>query len=234
MKSEVLRQTLSYLENLPADSDVWDNDVPAFLSSMTALSQEKATERASAISKEQLTNAIREFQKGYTQLLEYFELDTSEWSPPDRSEEVIIAEITGMLESIAGLFEEYSAIPEKGSSLSQTRHLNNQREDLENRIPRLKSDLDQFLKHGEISGDPPPKPGPDANDDDQSLESEASKRSSDATLSDLQLSEGLLEFDPTVMEYEVEFDDSVENHGTVAGPEPSWRYCRGNGWGPRQ
>ena len=219
MKSDFLHQTLTSLKQLPAESDVWESDVPAFLSSLTALSEEKAIERASVISKKTLKNAILKFQNRHSQLVEYFEFDTSEWLPPDRSDKVIIIEVTGMFERLAGLFDEYSAIPDKGSSLRQTKCLNTKRGEVETRIANIKSELDLILKAGLMSHDAVPESDPYVVSDEDLPKSEAPTVNSDATLSDLQLSEGLLEFDSSVMNYMIEFDNSVEH--LVLNPIPN-------------
>ena len=51
---------------------------------------------------------------------------------------------------------------------------------------------------------------PDETAEDQLPEIETNTLLSDATLADLQLSEGLLEFDPSVTEYSIEIDNTVE------------------------
>ena len=197
MKSDLLHQTLTYLTELPANSPQWEADIPTFLSSIAELSEAKAAERADAASLEELIKALSEFGDQYSQLLEYFELDISDWTDPTHFDASVLAEVHGLLARLSGFFDEHRSIPQRGSSLTETRFLNKKREKIEERILRVKSELDQVLTVDGGPEEPPHKPISDELSPMPDTETEVPEASTDATLSDLQLSEGSFEFDPT-------------------------------------
>ena len=154
MQSDILHQTLAYLKDLPASSPQWETDVPTFLSSVTKLTEEKEAELAAAASLQALSRAIEELIDQYSAQLEYFELDVSGWTATTNANASSLAEAHGLIEELSGFIDEHSSIPERGSSLSETRHHNEKREKIEERILSAKSELDQILKTHGGSADP--------------------------------------------------------------------------------
>ena len=218
MKSDPLHQTLTYLKELPANSPQWEADIPTFLSSIAELSEAKAAERADAASLEELSKALSEFGDQYSQLLEYFELDISDWTDPTHFDASVLAEVHGLLARLSAFFDEHRSIPQRGSSLTETRDLNKKREKIEDRILRVKSELDQVLTVDGGPDEPPHKPTPDEFKPPPDTQSAVPEANTDATLSDLQLSEGNFEFDPTKANHTVVLPNHVDNLVIVPVP----------------
>ena len=219
MKSDLLHQTLTYLKELPANSTQWEAAVPTFLSSIAELSEAKAAERADAASLEELIKALSEFGDQYTQLLEYFELDISDWTDPTYFDASVLADVHGLLARLSGFFEEHRSIPQRGSSLTETKYLNEKREELEDRILCVKSELDQVLT---VEGGPDERPHKPTSDELSLMpdtQTEVPEASTDATLSDLQLSEGGFEFDPTKANHTVLLPNRVDS--LIIAPVPN-------------
>ena len=212
MKSDLLHQTLTYLKELPANSPQWQADVPTFLSSIAELTEEKAAARAAAASLEELIKTLSEFRDRYSQQLEYFEFDISDWTAPTHLNAPVLSEAHDLLGRLSDFFDEHMSLPEKGSSLTETRHLNKKREEIEERILRLKSEMDQVLTIDSEPDEPPPKPTPNT-------QTQGPKASTDATLSDLQMSDGGFEFDPTRINHAVILHNRVDN--LVIAPVPN-------------
>ena len=135
MKSDLLHQTLTYLKELPANSTQWEAAVPTFLSSISELAEAKAAERADAVSLEDLVKALSEFGDQYSQLLDYFEFDVSDWTAPTHFDASVLAEVHGLLGRLSGFFDEYRSIPQRGSSLTETRYLKKKTEEIEDLHP---------------------------------------------------------------------------------------------------
>ena len=222
LKSDILQETLAYLKKLAANSPEWEIDVPNLLSAIDELSEEKAAERAAVASRQHLITTLAEFQDQYFRQLEYFELDISIWSAPTHINTLILAEAHDLLERLSGFIDEYSSIPEIGSSLTETRLLNQKRQELEERMLRVKSELDQLLPTDTGQDDHPHKPPSDTSSPAQNVKTqvpEVSEVSTDATLSDLHLSDGVLEFDPTTLYYAVILQNCVDS--LVIDPVPN-------------
>ena len=219
MKSDLLHQTLTYLKELPANSPQWEADIPTFLSSIAELSEAKAAERADAASLEELLKALSEFGDQYSQLLEYFELDISDWTDPTHFDASVLAEVHGLLARLSGFFDEHRSIPQLGSSLTETRDLNKKRAKIEDRILRVKSELDQVLTVDGGPDEPPHKPTSDELSPMPDTQTEVPEASTDATLSDLLLSEGGFEFDPTRANHTVVLPNRADN--LVIEPVPN-------------
>ena len=196
MKSDLLQQTLAYLKALPATDLQWEGDVPTFLSSIVELSEEKAAERANAVSLEELNTIISEFREQHRELLKYFEFDISDWAEPTHFNASVLADVHGLLGRLSSCFDEHSSIPQQGSSVRETRRLNREREEVEDRIIGVKSELDQLLIVDDGPDEPPHKPTPAETSLPPDTQPEVSEANADATLSDLRLSEGSFEFDP--------------------------------------
>ena len=219
IKSDLLHQTLTYLKQLPANSPQWETDVPAFLSTIAELSEEKATERAAEASLEELVRTLSEFKDRYSQQLKYFELDISNWTAPAQFNSSVLEEAHRLLAQLSGFFDQHRAMPQRGSSLTETRHLNKEREEVEEAILRVQLALDQLLTIDREPDDPPREPTPDKFSPRPDTETEVPKASTDATLSDLQLSEGSFEFDPTKANHTVVLSNRVDS--LVIAPVPN-------------
>ena len=219
MKSDRLQQTLTYLKALPANDPQWEGDVPTFLSSIVELSEEKAAERANAVSLEELITTISEFREQHCQQLEYFEFDISDWTEPTHFNASVLAEVHGLLGRLSSCFDEHSSIPQQGSSVRETRRLNREREGVEDRIIGVKSELDQLLTVDGGPDEPPQKPTPDGASPPPDIQSEVSDANADATLSDLQLSERSFEFDPIEANHTVVLPNHADS--LVIAPVPS-------------
>ena len=218
MKSDLLHQTIAYLKELPANSPRWEADVPTFLSSVAKLSEVKAAERSDAASLEELVKAFSEFSDQHSPLLEYFELDISDWTEPPSFNASVLAKVDGLLGRLTGFFDEHRSIPQRGSSLTETRDLNREREKIEDRILRVKSELDQILAVASGPDEPPHKPTPDECSPPRDTQTEVPEASTNATLSDLQLSEGSFEFDPSKASHTVVLPNHVDS--LVMAPVP--------------
>ena len=219
MKSDILHQTFVYLKDLPADSPHWEVDVPTFLSSVTKLSDEKAAERAAAASLRELARVLAGFSDQYSSQLEYFELDVSGWAAPANPDASVLSEVHNLIERLSGFIDEHASIPERGVSLSETRHFDEKRRKIEERILSVKSELDQALVADGEPEQPPPIPTSDTSNPPCDVKAEATEVSNDATLSDLKLSDGRFEFDPATANHTVFLQNSVD--GLVITPVPN-------------
>ena len=211
MQSDILHQTLAYLKDLPASSPQWETDVPTFLSSVTKLTEEKEAELASAASLQALSRAIEELIDQYSAQLEYFELDVSSWTATTNANVSSLAEAHGLIGELSGFIDEHSSIPERGSSLSETKRLDKGREEVEERILSTKSTLDRVLTTDGGPDDSPPKPTSGPLSPPTELHSAAPEVSPDAALSDIQPSDGTPEFDPPTPDHAPPLHSSVDN-----------------------
>ena len=196
VNSDILQQALTYLKGLPADSPQWDADVPAFLSSVDDLSKEKAAERAAAASLQALTKEIEELRDKYSEQLKYFELDVSDWVPPANPNESLLAEVRSLLQAMSASFEEHSALPETGASLSETRRLGQQREELAERILSTMSTLDRLLTADDGASESSPESTPEPPPSPTTELPDAPEDSSVATVTDGEPTEGASELKP--------------------------------------
>ena len=219
IKPDLLHQTLTYLKELPASSPQWEADVPTFSSSLAELSEAKAAERSTAASLEELTKTLSEFRDLYSRPLEYFELDILDWTEPTHINTSVLVEVHGLLGRLSGFFDEHRSIPQRGSSLSETRHLDKKREEIENRILLLKSELDQVFTVDGGPDESPHKPTSDECSPTPDTQTGVPEASTDATLSDLQLSEKGLEFDSTKASHTVVLPNRVDS--LVITPVPN-------------
>ena len=84
-------------------------------------------------------------------------------------------------------------------------------EEIEDRILLVKSELDQVLTVDGGPDEPPYKPTPDEFSPPPDVQTEVPEASTDATLSDLQLSEEGFEFDPTKSNHTVVLPNRVDS-----------------------
>ena len=125
-----------------------------------------------------------------------------------------MSEIEDLLGNLTYLVDEYFSIADKGSSLSETQRLNDQRDSVHLQIQDVKSDLDRLLVREDGPDDPPvADPEPDAVENTQVSKEwvEDQSPSTDATLADLQLGNEPLAFDPRTFSYPIPLDNSVDS-----------------------
>ena len=213
-EDNTLEQALGYLEQLPADAPEWESTVPTFLSSVADLSEAKEAERELAVSREALETALSNFLNKYTDKLKYFDLAPSGWRVPFDCDPSAVSEIEELLGNLSHQVNEYFSIPDKGNSLSETNHLNDQRDDVHLQIRDVKLDLDRILV-GEDGPDDPPtaEPEPDAVETTPASNEQIEDHSpsTDATLAELQLANEPLVFDPKKLSYPVAIENRVDS-----------------------
>ena len=213
MEHDILGRALSYLEGLPADSPEWEANVHEFLTSVNDLVDAKKDERESVASREALTTAVSEFLEVYSGQMQYLELDASGWTMPSDCHASVVSEAQDLLKELSRLIDEYDSIPQRGTSLTETRSLIEEQQKVENRIRNVKSALDGLLVDGKGPDDPTTRLSSHTDSHSECVDAdpevEPPAASTDATLSELQLSTQTLDFDPTTLNYPVTLDNSV-------------------------
>ena len=210
----ILKQALHYLEQLPADAPEWEITVPTFLSSGARILEGKKVERDFAISLEALDTNLSKFRSKYTDELKYFELAPSGWRVPTDCDPSDVSKIEELLENLTRLVDEFISIPDRGSSIYETRRLNDRRDKLHLQIKNVKSDLDQALLCEDGPDDPPGAvPVPDAIETTQVSKEGVEDHSpgTDATLAVLQLGDEPIAFDPKTFNYSITLENGVDN-----------------------
>ena len=117
----VLMQALSFLDCLSADAPEWFVDVPEFLSSASNILDRKRHERDSVAAVRGL-NAIIANLSQYSGLLDYLELDLSQWATPAGLSPQV-AQVRDSLTDFSGLLRGYDPVSKMESSFSETQRL---------------------------------------------------------------------------------------------------------------
>ena len=223
MEQTTLDQSLSYLEQLPADSPVWEA-VPVFLASVAVLAKAKEAEREATVSREALLTTISEFLDSHSERLAYLELDTSGWNVPSDCDAAIVSAALDILEQLSGFIDEYDSVPDQGATHAETMRLHSNRDELVQRIIGFKSNLEGVLAPESGPDDTPSQPttvddgSPDAssgakwgeNSQATMVQPEAPEMGTDATLFGLGLIDLTLEFNPALLDYVVSLEHSID------------------------
>ena len=215
MNTDFFVTARNHLENLPADAPEWASDVPEFLNFLTGVLESKRTERESAaigealnleisVLLERFAGKVENHESGPSKW-EYLELDISSWRAPLGLSDTRASEIKGLLVTFGGFIEEYYAIPNEGSSVSETRLLREEQEDILRRILETKEQLDQVL-NSEIG----PGDGPDELPVGLPDSEEGMKETVGGLLSDIELSDGVLDFSSMATDYYVNLESGVD------------------------
>jgi hypothetical protein len=122
MNKDALAQALRFLELLPSDAPEWFADVPDFVSSVNDIVDRKNDDRES-VAAVQALNAIIADLLQFSSLLEYLELDLSNWEVPVSSSSAEVAHIRETLTQFGGFLKGYDPAPKMGSSFSETQRL---------------------------------------------------------------------------------------------------------------
>ena len=223
LEQTILDQALRYLEQLSAASPEWEV-VPDFLSSVAVLAYAKKAEREVAASREVLETQTRDFLDRHSDLLEYLELTISGWTVPHDCDESVVSGAIDLLEQLSDLIDEYNSIPSQGATHAETMRLHRNRDRQVQRIGSLKSKLDGLLFPNEGPDETPSQPfaAEEGSTDvcevailgENSLvtmdQPESPEKSTDATLSGMELSDAVLDFDPATLCYLVPQEHSAD------------------------
>ena len=204
MDDGILNQARRYLEHLPADADEWSVDVPHFLTAVSEIADRKEFERESVAVARALNSQVAELDQ-YSSRLSYLELDISSWRASVDLPVVDVTRISGLLREFAERLEEYDLVLQAGSSFSETRRLRDEHEEASRLIQELKGEIDQVLLVRSESRDGERTPAVEDK-------TETKDHGSDLTggISDIKLSEGTFEFNPTRTNYSLEVENTVE------------------------
>ena len=202
--SHIIEQVREYLELLPADSLEWAEYIPEFIAAATEVAERKTSERQAVATFQTLTSDVAQLEK-YSDKLTYLELDVSSWfvSADTPLEDVSVA--IDLLSNFISLLEYYELAPPRGSSITETQRLWEEQEAITSSIQQHKAELDLIL----IS-DGLPRVDDLANDDRGQEETRVDDwvEVKQAGLSELVLSQGRLEFNPTIKDYLIDLDNS--------------------------
>ena len=119
--SDIFAETLSYLNELPSDSSLWQLEIPNFLASLSAITDEKARQRESV--RISLETFIKKFVVENSERLDWLGIERDDWGTFDRLSVDFLFEAKGFLESLGSLFDEYDSIPSEGPSMAETETL---------------------------------------------------------------------------------------------------------------
>lgn len=196
----ILDQARRYLESLPADAPEWSIDIPDFLTAAAEISGRKELERESLASIHVLNSEIAGLEQ-HRDKLDYLELDTSSWIA---STDLPVEEMSSLLGELKGRLQDYDPIPPVGSSLSETQRLRKEHDEATESIQELKRKVDHLMgAQPECKGEKPAL-GPDEIGGGETEPGTAEP------LSDIKVSEGTLEFDPSQSSYFLKVENDVE------------------------
>ena len=226
LDQNILDRTIGYLKQLPADSSVWEA-VPDFLSSVSDISESKAAEREAnaAASREIWAQTISKFINQYSEQLEYLELDVSGWSNPRDTDASVLAMAQDLIRDIGELIDDHDSTPQQGLSFRETTRLFTARREIVERVRDAASTLENLLIDGKDPDDTPEPPdsrGQTLDDTDSKPESSENETpemtqtqvdvaSTDASLSDIRVSDGVLNFDPNAFNYRIALPISADS-----------------------
>ena len=200
----IIEQVREYLELLPADSAEWREYIPEFLAVAAEIVDRKGAEQQVAATFLVLSSNIGQLEK-YSDKLTYLELDTSSWLVSDDTPLEEVSKAITLLSSFSSLLEDYELAPPVGSSITESQRLWEEQMVTARRIQQHKAELDLIL----ISAAPPRVERLTSDPDDQKEDQvEEPVSEPQPGLSDLILSSGKLEFNPTTTDYLIEVDNS--------------------------
>ena len=202
--AHIIEQVREYLELLPADSAEWREYIPEFLTAAADIVDRKGAERQVAATFLALSLNIGQLEK-YSDKLTYLELDTSSWLVSDDTPLEDVSKAIRLLSSFSSLLEDYDLAPPVGSSITESQRLWEERMAISRSIQHHKAELDLIL----IST-APPRGGHLTSDPDDQKENQVEELVGEPQpgLSDLILSSGKLEFNPTTTDYLIEVEHS--------------------------
>ena len=203
-RPHIIEQVREYLELLPADSAEWREYIPEFLAAAAEIVDRKGTERQVAATFLALSSNIAQLGK-YSDKLAYLELDTSSWLESHDTPLEDVSRAIELLSSFSSFLEDYDIAPPVASSITEEHRLWEERIAISKSIQQHKAELDRIL----ISTAPPiVEHLTIAADDQKDNQVEELVSEPQPGLSDLILSSGKLEFDPTTTDYSIEVDNS--------------------------
>ena len=201
----VLDQACHYLESLPADASVWSSDILDFLAAVTEIIDRKKLERESAAAAQALDSQISKLNQ-HSDLLGYLELDLSSWEASPRIPSAEFPEVLRQLIEFDGLLEDYDPVPKMGASFSETRRLREEHDAVSHRIQVLKRELDKVL-----SGRAEVHEWPNHPELEHPVQAVEPQIDQGGGLSEIRLSNGILDFNPKQKNYTISLDDEVES-----------------------
>ena len=204
MDESILNQARRYLELLPADAAEWFVDVPHFLTEVSEIADRKGVERESVAAARALNSQIAELDR-YHDKLNYLELDTNSWKTTTDLLAVKVAEVSDLLQELVDRLQEYDPEPQKGSSLSETQRLMEEHDEASRVIQVLKGKIDQTM-----AVRPESTEGSRISELDEEIEDRDTETETAGGISDIKLSEGILEFDPFCTNYSLDVGNTVE------------------------
>lgn len=203
LEDSILDQARRYLELLPADAPEWFEDVPYFVTAVSEIAEKKEVERESVAAVRALNSQLTELDQ-YRDKLNYLELDTSSWRASTGVPVVNVEEAFGLLRELTDALQEYDPEPRRGSSLSETQRLRKEHDAATESIQELKGKVDHLMgPQPECKGENPAL-GPDETGGGETEPGTAEP------LSDIKVSEGTLEFDPSQSCYFLKVENDVE------------------------
>ena len=201
-----LTQIRTYFEQLRPDSPLWDTSIPELLDSVKRTLDAKAVERQMVASRRAFDATINEFMNRYSSRLEWLGLARDSWVPPLDLNSLDVLEVQALLNTLSNLIDDYESTPIDGSSMDESQRLMERRSQTLRRIDDTKSELDKVL-----AADKGPD-GPPFDGDGQELTSETpiEDARNEATLLKLDVSHGVLDFDPETVRYNIDLEGDVE------------------------
>ena len=203
----VLNQFRSYLEELSPDAPLWESDLPDFIESVKEILDAKTIERQSAASRRSFNAMVNEFVNQYSSSrLEWLGLARDSWVPPSDLSSFDASEVQARLKTLGNLIDDYEATPVDGPSMDESQRLMAQRSQILQRIRETKFQLDRMLA-AERGPDGPPFDG-----DGQELASQTpiEETNDEATLLRLDVSDGVLDFSPETVRYDMDLESDIE------------------------
>ena len=204
MDDGILNQARRYLDLLPADAPEWSVDVPHFLTAVSEIVDRKEVERESVTAVRALNSQMAELDQ-YSSRLSYLELDISSWRTSIDLPVVDVTEASGLLREFMERLEEYDPVFQVGSFLSETQRLRDEHDEASRRIQELKGKIDQVLLVRAESRDEERTPALEDKTEVKDPELDLT-----VGISDIKLSEGTIEFNPTLTNYSFEVENTVE------------------------
>ena len=136
------QEFLDFLKGLPAGAPEWEEAVPEFLDSFSALIAAKEAEMKWA---DDFDAVLQSIGSEFDEMLAFFENDTDQWSSRRVSRTADASSALGLVGELKSSLAEYGPIHDRAPSISEERERAQLREKLQPRILDIIEQIDQLM-----------------------------------------------------------------------------------------
>jgi hypothetical protein len=146
-----LSAVLDRLRTLPAESEAWQQEIPQFAKDLSDLMSVKEEERNRL---DGLLGDLEDLQSAFASDLGFFGRSAESWNFANLATSAAISEAARMLADLETALEDYRAISERAETLAEERGRRERRNELEDDIERMLSEIDELSHAAAIDSEP--------------------------------------------------------------------------------